>query len=186
MPIDPKIEQSTRTMIGHAMRHELEELNAFIAAERDETVLGVIGLCVLASGYIAIDVCEQWPTEADRREIATKAAIKLDVAESDVYEFLSRVALGDERLNDVFPMPKAHTLPLLIVADLLAAFRHREKQWWEYLDQIWDAAETAQQVRIAILPALMLRAHKESGVAAAPDWQMSDGNWHVEVTRSAP
>ena len=57
-------------------------------------------------------------------------------------------------------MPKAGMLPLLIMANLLATFRPREKHWWEYLDQIWEAAETADRTSLTVLPALMLRAHK--------------------------
>ena len=34
--------------------------------------------------------------------------------------------------------------------------------WWEYLDQIWDAADTAERTSLIVLPALMLRAHRES------------------------
>jgi hypothetical protein len=33
--------------------------------------------------------------------------------------------------------------------------------WWEYLDQIWDAAETAERTSLTVLPALMLRARRE-------------------------
>jgi hypothetical protein len=166
MPIDPKIEQPTRTMLGHAMRHELEELAALIAAEGNETVLGVIGLCVLASGYIAIDISAmRWPSEPVLRKIAhnaSDAATELDLDESDIYEYLSRVALGPEKLDDVFAMPKAGMLPLLITANLLATFRPRDKHWWEYLDQIWGAAETAERTSLTVLPALMLRARKQS------------------------
>jgi hypothetical protein len=35
-------------------------------------------------------------------------------------------------------------------------------EWWEYLDQIWDAAEAAGQTKLTVLPALILRAHKEA------------------------
>ena len=52
-------------------------------------------------------------------------------------------------------------LPLLIMANLLATFRPREKHWWEYLDQIWGAAETADRTSLTVLPALMLRARKQ-------------------------
>jgi hypothetical protein len=170
MPIDPRIEQSTRTMLGHAMRHELEGLDAVIVAEGDAAVHGVIGLCVVASGYISIDVCEQWPTEVDLREIAAsvaKATTRLGIQESDIYGFLSRVALGDEKFEDVYPVPKARVLPVLILANLLATFRPLEKQWWEYLDQIWGATESAERIHIAVLPALMHRAHKETGVTVS-------------------
>jgi hypothetical protein len=165
MGIDTKVEQPTRAMLGHAMRHELEDLAALVGAAGDEVVASVIGLCVFASGYIAIDVCERWPTQRDLQEIAksaSKSATKLDLDESDIYEYLSRVVLGSEKLDDVFAMPKAGTLPLLITANLLATFRPQEKHWWEYLDQIWDAAEVADRTSLSVLPALMLRARKES------------------------
>lgn len=166
MGIDPKIEQPTRAMLGHAMRHELEDLASLVSTAGDEIVAGAIGLCVFASGYVAVDVCERWPTQADLREIAenaSKSATQLDLDESDIYEYLSRVVLGSEKLDDVFEMPKAGMLPLLITANLLATFRPRDKHWWEYLDQIWDAAETAERTSLAVLPALMLRARKEAG-----------------------
>lgn len=166
MPIDPKIEQPTRTMLGHAMRHELEDLAAVVAAAGNETVLGAIALCVLASGYISIDVSGmRWPTEPVLHKIAhnaSDAATELDLEESEIYEYLSRVVLGQEKLDDVFAMPKAGMLPILITANLLATFRPSEKHWWEYLDQIWDAAETADRTSLSVFPALMLRAHKES------------------------
>ena len=163
MGIDSKIEQLTRAMLGHAMRQELEDLAALVREAGDEIAARAIGLCVFASGYVAIDVCERWPTQADLREIAksaSKSATKLDLDESDIYEYLSRVALGPEKLDDVFAMPKAGMLPLLITANLLATFRPRDKHWWEYLDQIWDAAETAEHTSLTVLPALTLRARK--------------------------
>jgi hypothetical protein len=164
MGIDPKIEQPTRAMLGHAMRHELEDLATLVSQAGDEVVAGAIGLCVFASGYVAIDVCERWPTQADLQEIAksaSKSATKLDLDESDIYAYLSRAVLGSEKLDDVFAMPKAGMLPILITANLLATFRPREKHWWEYLDQIWEAAETAERTSLTVLPALMLRARKQ-------------------------
>jgi hypothetical protein len=38
----PIVLQPTRTMLGHAMRHELEELAALVTAEGDETLTGAI------------------------------------------------------------------------------------------------------------------------------------------------
>jgi hypothetical protein len=45
-------------------------------------------------------------------------------------------------------------------ANLLLTFCPQDKEWWEYLDQIWDAAQTADRTPLAVLPALMLRARK--------------------------
>ena len=52
-------------------------------------------------------------------------------------------------------------IPLFATANLLLTFCPRGKDWWEYLDQIWAAAETAEGVSLFVLPALMLRAHKK-------------------------
>jgi hypothetical protein len=70
MGIDPKIEQPTRTMLGHAIRRELAGLAALAQAEGTETLMGAIPLCLFASAYIAIDVAGRWPTEADLHKIA--------------------------------------------------------------------------------------------------------------------
>ena len=164
MGIDRKVEQATRTMLGHAMRHELDELAALMRTIGNETLLRSLPLCLLASAYIAIDVCERWPTDADVREIAKNAAesvTRLDISEEEIYAYLSRIALGPEKLDDVFSAEGIVTVPLYATANLLLTFCPRDKEWWEYLDQIWEATETADRTSLTVLPALMLRAHKQ-------------------------
>ena len=164
MPIDPKIEQPTRTMLGHAIRHELEELASVVRAAGNEALLESIPLCLFASAYIAIDVCQRWPTDADLHEIAKNAAESvtgLDITEQEIYQYLSRNALGSERLDQVFSEEGVATVPLFATANLLLTFCPHEKHWGEYLDQIWDGVETAERTSLSALPALMLRAHNE-------------------------
>ena len=165
MGIDPKIEQPTRKMLGHAIRHELDDLAAAAEAEGSEVLLGSIPLCLFASAYIAIDVSDRWPTDADLREIAKNAAesvTRLDITQQEIYEYLSRVALGSEKLDDVFSVEGLALVPLYATANLLLTFCPGDKEWWEYLDQIWDAADAAARTSLTVLPALMLRARKES------------------------
>jgi hypothetical protein len=165
MGIDPKIEQPTRKMLGHAIRRELDDLAVLVHAEGTETLMGTIPLCLFASAYVAIDVADRWPTDADLHKIAKNAsesATELDISEQEIYEYLSRVALGPEKLDDVFSIEALATIPLYATANLLLTFAPRDKHWWDYLDQIWDAAETAEHTNLTVLPALMLRAHKES------------------------
>ena len=165
MGIDRKVEQATRTMLGHAIRHELDDLASLIRTAGNETFVSSIPLCLFASAYIAIDVCERWPTDADIREVAKNAAesvTRLDISEHEIYEYLSRVALGSEKLDDVFSAEGIATVPLYATADLLLTFCPRDKDWWEYLDQIWDAADTAERTSLSVLPALLFRARRES------------------------
>jgi hypothetical protein len=169
MGIDPRIEQPTRKMLGHAMRHELDGLAEVIRAEGNDVLIGSLPLCLLASAYIAVDVSDRWPTDADLREIAKHAAesvTQLDITKEEIYEYLSRVALGPEKLDDVFSVEGIATVPLFATANLLLTFSPRDKDWWEYLDQIWDAIETAERTSLTVLPALMLRARRESSPAS--------------------
>ena len=45
------------------------------------------------------------------------------------------------------------TIPLYAIANLLLGFRPKDKYWWEYLDQIWDGAETAEDTPLSVLSA---------------------------------
>jgi hypothetical protein len=152
-------------MLGHAIRHELDDLAAVIQAAGDETFLAAIDLCTFAAGYIAIDVTGmRWPSEAMLQKIAhnaSQSATRLDVSEDVIFGFLSRVALGTELLNDVFSIEGVGTVPIYAAANLLLTFCPKEKEWWEYLDQIWNAAEVADRVSADVLPALMLRVRKQ-------------------------
>ena len=63
-------------------------------AEGSEALVSSLPLCLFASAYIAIDVSDRWPTDADFREIAKHAvesATELDITEQEIYEYLSRV-----------------------------------------------------------------------------------------------
>jgi hypothetical protein len=164
MPIDRKIEAATRKMLRHAIRHELEELAALIYAEGNKTLEGMINLCVYAAGYIAIDVVEAWPSDAALHRIAEHAAksvTRLDISEEEIYEFLVRVALGDEMVDDLFTIEGVGTVPLYATANLLLTFCPKDKHWSEYLDQIWNAANASERVRWEVMPALMIRARKQ-------------------------
>lgn len=106
---------------------------------------------------------ERWPTDADLHEIANSAAqsaTQLDITEQEIYQYLSRVALGQEKLDDVFAAEGIATVPLFATANLLLTFCPHEKEWWEYLDQIWDATEVADRTNLTVLPALMIRARR--------------------------
>ena len=161
MHIDPTVEKPTRKMLGHAVRHELDELAKLILDVGNEAFFGSIPLCLLASAYIAIDVNGQWPSDADLREIAktvSETEGRLDISKQRIYEYLSRVAFGAEKIGDVFTTEGIVTIPIYATASLLVTFCPSEKHWWEYLDEIWDATEAADRTPLAVLPALILRA----------------------------
>jgi hypothetical protein len=168
MRIDPEIEQPTRTMLRHAIQGELQELATMIDAAGDGAYRESIALCLATAGYVAVDASGRWPTSADKWEIARDAAHaagRYKLGDSDVYNYLSRAALGAEPLDDVFgSVAAAGTMPVLITARLLVSFRPQGMDWSEYLDTIEAALEAAGHIDLTVLPALTLRAHQNSAV----------------------
>jgi hypothetical protein len=163
MVIDPKIEDATRAMLGQAIRGDPREIDETIETIGEEVYGLSIAYCIFAAAYIAIDVSGRWPTDADVREIARHATSSnpgYELSQQDVYNYISRVALADENINDVFPRQDADIkLPVLITARLLLAFQPpKEIDTWGYLDTIWNAINAAERTDLTVLPALMLRS----------------------------
>jgi hypothetical protein len=49
---------------------------------------------------------------------------------------------------------------------MLFTFRPKGQKWWDYLDQIWSAYETAETVDAAVLPALQVRVRMLKAIRA--------------------
>jgi hypothetical protein len=163
MPIiDPKVEEPTRKMLGHAIRGEAQDLSALILSVGNERYRQAIGLCLLASAYIAADASGRWPTDADIKEIARlvhERGIEIKLDQADVYDYLSGAALGFNPLPEALGDDVAAAiLPVLITGNMLFTFRPDSQKWWDYLDQIWSAYEKAEAVDVSVLPALQVRA----------------------------
>jgi hypothetical protein len=122
-----------------------------------------VGLCLTAAAYVAVDASGRWPTDADTREIARVVAehqTRVPLSQADVYDYLSGTALGFKPLPETLgDDAAAAVLPVLITGSMLIIFKPKGKnKWWDYLDQIWSAYETAETVDVSVLPALQVRA----------------------------
>lgn len=168
--IDPAIERSARDMLGRANRGELDELTTLVYSVGSEQYRRVLGMCLAAAAYIAVDVSGHWPTDDEVREIARfveEQEVELPLDRADVYQYLSDAALGFQ------PLPEAlngdvtdATLPVLITASMLFTFRPQDQGWETYLDQIWSAYETAQNIELSVLPALQVRTQMKKASSA--------------------
>ncbi len=162
MAIDPETEQLARQMLGHAIRHEPDDLAALIRSAGDAAVTDVIGLCVLVAGYIAIDASGmRWPTEEAMTTMARQAAAsqaRLDAGEEEILALLSRAAFSSGKPEDILAGGGTGAAELYATASLLLSFRPEGMHWREYLDQVWNAYNAADMIAPSVLPALMFRA----------------------------
>ena len=168
--IDPAIERPTRDMLGHALRDDLDELTALIQSLGGDQYRRVLGMCAAAGAYIAVDVCGRWPTDDDVREIARlveEQEVELPLDRADVYLYLSNAALGFQPLSEAFSGDTTDAMrPVLITASMLRALGPQDQGWEAYLDRIWSAFETAQNVELSVLPALQVRAQLHKALSA--------------------
>lgn len=147
----PRIYELTRMMLSHAVRGELDDLDAVIEAERGETCQLVLDQCVAVADCIVNGRSAAWPpSEEDLRLIAAittgclegpefnKARVNplATIADSAVYDYLSRGIVGGEFLEDVFPAGEAAVLALRITAAMLVAFLPG-RPWQGHLELIW-------------------------------------------------
>jgi hypothetical protein len=173
MVIDPESEEQTRTLIGHAIRGEIDELGSRVAGLSPERLTKCLVLCLRVSGYVVIDVCgHAWPTDADLHDIARRMAtadLEFKLEEPDAYVFLSRSAIGFQRLFDVLDdKGKVIVVPVLTTAALLASYRSEGRHWWEYLDIIEHALEQAALLPRETVPAVLLLSRLNHAVASRP------------------
>lgn len=162
--ISPRVEKHAREMLELAVHGELRDLASLIQAVGDEAYREAIGMCVYAAAYVAVDVSGRWPTGADVREIArvlTAEETTYPLDQGEVRDYLGGAALGFTELDQALgSMEAAATVPVLITASLLRRFAPREREWFEYLDEIWDAYLTAEALAEPVLPAVYIRLRR--------------------------
>lgn len=173
MRIDPDVEKPLRTMLGHALRGELEEIPRVIGSFRDDQKFReALALCAAISGYVAIQACgNAWPTDVALRKVAenaertARAVEKFTLNASDVYNYLARTVLSSDPIDQVFRSAEdAVNLPVLITSSMLLTFCPTEQEWWQYLDKIEQSTELAASIDAeAAYPALLLRLKKGRG-----------------------
>ena len=91
MGIEPKVEESTRDLLGHAIRGEWDDFANTAEDIGDQGLLASLSLCLRISGYIVIDISGRaWPTIADVSEIAQRMAavdLDFDLTEDDAHAY---------------------------------------------------------------------------------------------------
>lgn len=171
MRIDPKVEGPTRRILEHVIRDDLDEIPRTAGQLGDDRFRECVGLCVIISGYVTLDVLgPEWPTDEGLRELAKRVArakIDVDLDESKIHGFLRTSAIGFQSLDRVFTDRQEMTiLPILIAASLLLAFHPRDQEIWEYLNDIEEALEAADSVKPSVYPAMILAAHRHEASKA--------------------
>jgi hypothetical protein len=166
MKLDADTEKLTRRLLGHALRREVDELTAALAAIDDVQQQECLTLCLLVAGYVVCDVCRGWPDDAVAADFANGIAGPSGLPESIVGSYLTRSVIHFEPIDKVFSDPdQAALIMTRTAAELLLRFRPSQLHFWDYLDVIEAGLEIAGSEDMSVYPALLWRAQRMAAEA---------------------
>jgi hypothetical protein len=147
MQIDERIEEKVREAYRGVVARDGDRVTAAFRDLGEDDSKAAVGLGLFACGYIVNDVYPDGPTEADLRELARQVVKAesswIDLGNIDaVANFLGVAAKGDTSFSGV-RAEDVTGLTFVCGGHLLATYREKDKHWWDYLDAIWAAAESA-------------------------------------------
>lgn len=169
--MNARIEATTEKALRDAMysvtQIEAGQIPPSLAALGDEERTQAVGLAITISAYVVVDACgAQWPTRKSVQRIAEDLATsstnakRLRLDPGQVNEYLTRVALGRERLEDLIPGdPEFTRLPVVIAGEALAGYAPKGMGKWDYLDRVEAGIEAASSLDEMVLPAAVMRAY---------------------------
>jgi hypothetical protein len=165
--INAKAEKALREAIGGVPDAEADQIDAPLAVLNEVERTEAIFLSTLVACYVIVDACgTQWPDDANIRQFAHSLATvgttarRLQLGDGEIYQYLSRTALGPEPLQDVIPdYAEAMRLAIVVAQRAVVVYSPEEMEWWVYLDRIESAIETAMALDTAVLPAAVMRAY---------------------------
>lgn len=146
MQIDEKIEEHVREAYSAVVGRDGNQMaQAFDGLNKDDRNTA-LALGLFVCEYALNDTYPDGPTESDlldlAREIVEEESSWINLGTpGDLATFLKSVARGDTSASQVREGDIAgHTF--VCGGHLLATRRLKNQRWWEYLDEIWAAAQS--------------------------------------------
>lgn len=145
MRIDERIEEVVREAYRAAIAKDGERLVSTFHGLSVEDSKKAVGYGIFVCGFIINDAFRDGATDEQFRDLAAKiAASESDWVNlgspDDVANLLSNVAKGKAPFENV-PSDDAPGTLFVCGAFMLTSFRLDREHWWDYLSEIWAAAE---------------------------------------------
>lgn len=168
-----RVYELTFSALDYAVLGELDRLAALLRAQPQKTRQLVLDQCAAVADCIVNGRSSAWPpSDDDLRMIAAITSSSMEnpeqiragaqrpatIADPAVYDFLSRVIVRGERLDDVFPAGDASVLAVRITAAMLVAFMPG-RPWQGHLELIWKM-EADDGVNYSALRSARLRLRR--------------------------
>jgi len=147
MAVEPLVREAFAAAVARDPGRSAEALRA-MADGGDATVQDSVNLATLVAAFALRDLNGgQRPDDADLQRLAGSFVEMNEWAEFDPDTVRSVLtALADQRsVEGELPAQEVARLIFVLGVWLMAAFGPDERHWWQYLDQILDALESAAE-----------------------------------------
>lgn len=149
MRIDERIEGQVRKAFSAVVGKDGDEMVAAIRDLGEDDAQAAVGYALFVVGYIVNDAFPNGPTEPDLRSIADDVItgvsdwVRIGTVDT-VATFLRAAGAGDTTFRGITQDDLPGTA-FVCGGYLLARYRREDQRWWEYLNEIWAAAEAAPE-----------------------------------------
>jgi hypothetical protein len=146
MRVDERIEEIVREAYRAVIAKDGDRLVSTFRGLEEEDARKAVAYGIFVCGYIVNDVFRDGAKEQELRELATKIIASeadwVDVGSPDeVAGVLGAAAKGESPFGNVPPQDAIGTV-FVCGGFMLTSFRLKREHWWDYLDEIWAAAES--------------------------------------------
>ena len=168
-----RVYELTFSALDYAVLGELDQLAALLRAQPQKTRQLVLDQCAAVADCIVNGRSSAWPpSDDDLRMIGAITSSSMEtpeygkalaerlgtITDHAVYDYLSRVIVRGERLDEVFPAEDAAVLAVRITAAMLVAFMPG-RPWQGHLELIWKM-EADDGVNYSALRSAQLRLRR--------------------------
>lgn len=143
MNVNREVEARLREAFSAVIGRDRDRLDAALGPLDPAAAEHALHLALFVCAFITRDVYRSGPVHADYLalgdEVARAESSWSPVESADVAEIL-RVAVEGDTSVGTLSAEEVPGLAVVAAGHLLAAYRTADQQWWQYLDEILDAA----------------------------------------------
>jgi len=147
--IDERVEEIVREAYRAVIAKDGDRLVAAFRGVSEEDAQTAVRYGVFVAGFIVNDVLRKGAREGELTELAQRIVASeedwVDLGSvQDLASLLGGAARGDLAYGGV---PSENVIGNIFISGgfLLTSFRLKEQRWWDYLNEIWSAAEAAPE-----------------------------------------
>lgn len=159
MPIDDKLSDQFRTMLGYAIQNKVEDFMSSLPEVGYSPYESILALAIRVTGHVVVDAAGRYPNDADLEKVASigaRAVTGLPIDRDEIHAYLAKVVFGKDRVTSISDdRTKASVIPMFALANLIISLSPKGMDQWVYLDVIEASIDAVDNTNEGVLPSMV-------------------------------